>query len=425
MAQQVIGLGAAANDRTGDDWRSGGTKINANFTELYGLQGKNNTIYLREEADLPNQTATTWTMNPDIPYKLAADFSTNLQTIPAAGASLRGDNLSSFTMSFTGTGPMFIGVDVDFFINNVAIDPGITNTAFEFSDTVGGVRRFIATNVNVINCAVWGKFTDMLLSQVFNCGADNAAKGIQFFGTSGFIWSITQLAITSTSNTFVGVDMGTATAQVIELENLALTAPSGAIGIAGLANSGNVPSGRLGAIISCEFFGGMTDLDNLDPNTDTRWNYRDNSPTADTQPDALTSFSGNATETVIASSSTDASNAVLVAGIWAEQQASQFSTTAAGRITYLAGRPLKGPVDVSLGLIASGGASITVKTYLFFNGVAITASGIDVAISGTVSRTFTLPWQLTFEENDYIEVFVENQTNTTNIIVDHAFLRVL
>jgi hypothetical protein len=37
VTQQHINLGAAANDGTGDDLRTGGTKINLNFTELYGL----------------------------------------------------------------------------------------------------------------------------------------------------------------------------------------------------------------------------------------------------------------------------------------------------------------------------------------------------------------------------------------------------
>lgn len=37
MAQQNIGVGANANDGTGDPLRTGGQKINANFTELYGL----------------------------------------------------------------------------------------------------------------------------------------------------------------------------------------------------------------------------------------------------------------------------------------------------------------------------------------------------------------------------------------------------
>lgn len=35
MAQQTINVGSAANDGTGDTLRTAGTKINANFTELY------------------------------------------------------------------------------------------------------------------------------------------------------------------------------------------------------------------------------------------------------------------------------------------------------------------------------------------------------------------------------------------------------
>lgn len=35
MAKQTISLGTSANDGTGDNLRSAGTKINANFTELY------------------------------------------------------------------------------------------------------------------------------------------------------------------------------------------------------------------------------------------------------------------------------------------------------------------------------------------------------------------------------------------------------
>ena len=159
MAQQLIEVGTVANDGTGDTWRDAFVKVNANETELYDALGSNNTVYIRSEADLPNQTATTWTMDADIPYKIAADFSTSLQTIPTAGASLRGDNLSAYTMSFTGTGAMFKGTDADFYIANITIDPGITNTAFEFDDSVGGVRLFISENVQVDNCAVWGKFS--------------------------------------------------------------------------------------------------------------------------------------------------------------------------------------------------------------------------------------------------------------------------
>ena len=425
MAQQNIIIGTQ-DAKTGDTLFSAFTKTESNFTELYDSLGQNNTVYIRTESELPNQTATTWTMDADIPYKIAADFSTSLQTIPAPGASLRGDNLSSFTMTYTGAGSMIKGVDVDFYINNIALDAGVGNTCFEFSDTVGGIKRFICENVKVLNCAVWGKFTDMNLAQVMNSNGENVTvAGLQFFGTSGIVWSVSQLSFVSSSAGFVGVDMGTATVPVIEFDDVILTAPVGAFGFSGLINSGNVPVGRRGRIAGCEFLGGMTDLQNLVVNDDVRWFFNDNSPTADTFPDSLSSFRGNVTETVIAASSTDGSNAVLVAGTWVDRGSSLFSVTAAGRTTSLSERPLKAPVTVSAGLISSGGGAIGVTVYLGKGGVVDIASGVDITISGSIAETVTIPWQITYAENEYTEVFVENNTNTTNIIVDNAKNRVL
>jgi len=39
MAKQSIGLGTTANDHSGDSLRVAGTKINANFTEIYTAIG--------------------------------------------------------------------------------------------------------------------------------------------------------------------------------------------------------------------------------------------------------------------------------------------------------------------------------------------------------------------------------------------------
>ena len=423
MAQQLIAIGIA-DAKAGDTLFTGATKINDNFTEVYDSLGQNNTVYLRSEADLPNQTATTWTMDANIPYKIAASFSTSLQCIPNAGSSLRGDNLTAYTISFTGTGAMFRGTDVDFYINNLSIDPGIANTAFEFDDTVGGVRLFIVENLQVDNCAVWGKFTDMRLAQVINCDVRNAAQGLQFFGTAGITWSVSRFSLASTSAAFKAVDLGTATAALAEFSNMFVTAPAGAFGVSGLANNGNIPVGRLGTIHACEFLGGMTDLENITID-DVRWDFQNNNPTQDTQPDALSSFHSNATETIITASSSDGSNAVVIAGTWVFVQASHFTATAGGRFTYIGERILKGPVDVSVGLISSGGGSITVEVYIAVNGVPIIDSGIDVSISGSTAANLSIPWQLTFQPGDYIEVVVENQSNTTNIIADHAVLRIL
>ena len=44
MAQQIIDIGAAANDGTGDTLRDGADKINDNTNELYSLLGDGSSL---------------------------------------------------------------------------------------------------------------------------------------------------------------------------------------------------------------------------------------------------------------------------------------------------------------------------------------------------------------------------------------------
>lgn len=48
MTKQAIGLGTTANDHSGDSLRVAGTKINANFTELYTALGNGTTISISD-----------------------------------------------------------------------------------------------------------------------------------------------------------------------------------------------------------------------------------------------------------------------------------------------------------------------------------------------------------------------------------------
>ena len=45
-------------------------------------------------------------------------------------------------------------------------------------------------------------------------------------------------------------------------------------------------------------------------------------------------------------------------------------------------------------------------------------------VSGSNPAALSIPWQLTLSEDDYLEVYIENNTGTTNLIVEYATLRV-
>ena len=235
------------------------------------------------------------------------------------------------------------------------------------------------------------------------------------------IVSFRQLAIDSTSATFIALDYNSSIVTVTSLIDFIVTMPSGAFGISGLASNGNVPSGSIARVTSCQFLGGGTDLENITPD-DFRWSFIANSPTRDSQADALLSFKANATATVISASSTDGSNAVLVAGTWTCQRQSHFSCTTAGRVTYDGERNLITPIDVVATLDASADDDLAI--YISLNGSAISATGLVQFVKSTQEETLSTLWQLELSTTNFIEIFVENQTGTSNITVQDIIFRV-
>ena len=398
----------------------GGGSLRTELSQL--TQSLNNAVYLRSEFDLPNQTETTWEMDEFTPYILAANFKTNLQMIPANGSTLSGTGLLGFSLTYTGDLSMIKSVNVFFFyIFEIWMISNSSEPAFDISGVADTNGTFFMTDTRIDAFNSIGiRCTDEVAVQI-NCCVIVAIDGIDFIGQTQTIL-IDTLSIVLLSGTSLGIDLGVVDVTgLINLSKITMRGPVGAVGISGLINSGNIPVGTLGNISQCKFLGGMTDFTNLNPDNDTRWSYVGNSPTADTMPDALISFRGNITETVI----TDVDTPVLVTGVWTQQQASLFSTTAAGRVTWLAERNIKAPVTLSAGLISASGGSITVTVYVYVSGIQDTASGVPITISGSSAQTISIPWQLTLSELQFVEMYVENNSNTTNIIVESATLRVL
>lgn len=415
-----IDLGVVADNRLGDDFRAGGVKINTMFSEIFvALAAASALVPISQESDFDVQDATTITLESNKRYFITADFSTAKRFIWKSGSSWTSSSIDGPTVTFTGSGTMFTGTNESFFMDNASIDPGIGNEAFALTDNLTHTSKLLILTVQVENCLRWGTFEGAQIIEVTNSNSPNAVDGCVFVGTDGILFSFAKFALTSTSATFKGIDLGSATATIIEFQNLFFVAPAGAFGISGLANNGNVPAGRLAMVSGSEFLGGITDLENISPN-DTRWNFQNNTPTRDTFADALLSVRNNVTETVISTQDVP----VIVNATWSQDRSSLFTITAGGRATYDAEKDLIAPIDIAAGVISSGGGGIDVTLYVAINGTIVTQSGIKVAISGSDAQTISIPWQEVLEEDDFVELFIENNTNTTNIIVEHATCRV-
>lgn len=380
-----------------------------------------NTIVVNNLADFPIQDATTITLSDNTCYVLGSLISTSKRFIVGSGVTLTSFTNFAQTLEYTGSGVMFTNSGGNFAIFDIRYSCP-NGTVFSYT----GAGILLLERTACLSCVNVGAITSSgttSLNWINNSFPVITGQGLQFFGTF-FVMSFTKIFMSGTSASFIGVDLGSSSFYNIEVANIELFGISGSIGIKGLANSGNIQVGSVATVDHANFAGNlMTPLSGITP-SDIRWHFEGNAKVEDTMDDAIIYFSGNTTNTVIVASSTNGSNAVKVAGTWQIGRTSKFAATSAGRITYLGEGTTTAPVDVSVHLIAVSGASIRVKVYIYKNGVIQPAASSAADISGSTSKNLTIPWQITFNQNDYIEVFVENQNNGNDILVEDAILRI-
>lgn len=377
-----------------------------------------NLMFIEEEADFPVQDATTITLETKTVYITTDPISTAKRFIVQDGAVLTALNLFGHVLTYTGTGTMFTGTDANFTLRDIEVDCPNAQ-AFDFTDTVGGVKLFIASDVTVRSCTKTAIFNNLLTWEFNNSAVFSTADGVTVTGANNLIASCQRFAQFSGSAGFTGIDFGSAVIANIELDNLVFVAPAGAFGLSGLVASGNIPVGSLAMVSNSSFVGGQTALQNI-TNTDIRWSFTSNTPIPDTISDALISLNGNVTPTVISSSSTP----VKVEGTWVIERESLFTCDTTGRATYNGERDVVVPVDIALFVSPVSGTNKLIKAYVSLNGTIIANSGREVLANSGDPIALPVLWQLSLSETDYLEVFVENNTDSVNVLVSDGIHRV-
>lgn len=417
MSQEVINVGAVANDGTGDTWRDALIKSNNNFTELFGVVASIGVVFVGQESDFPVQDATTITLESQVQYIVTAPITTAKRFICENAAVLSSSSTLGPLLTYTGTGSMFTITDASFVIRLMQMDHPNAQ-GYNFTDTVGGQFVFLSDNVRHLTGTKYATFNDPQTVLITVGAAFAMGQGIEFTGSNILINSIDKLFIGSSSASFKAIDLGTSIAQTTEFRDITSNAPAGAFGISGLASSGNIPTGRLAMVNNCEFGGGMTALENI-TNTDIRWNFTDNTPIPDTISDAMASLASNATETVISATNTP----VKIAGTWVVERESLFTVDTTGRLTYTGERDIVLPLDATVTVNSASGTNKDITAYIAINGSIITNSGQINRVGATDPRNSSLLWQQNMSTNDYIEVFLENNSDTINLVASHAINR--
>jgi len=153
-------------------------------------------------------------------------------------------------------------------------------------------------------------------------------------------------------------------------------------------------------------------------NEDIRWNFKSNLGISDTMSDALLTLTSNALETTINTVDTP----VKANGFWVNIKSVHFVSDSTGRSTFTKETEERLPIDVSFGIKPVSGTNVLLTVYIAINGVVVTP-GVQVNSGSTRPDAGIAIWQYNFKKDDYVEVFVENNSNTTNVVLVNSIMR--
>ena len=413
MAFQPVIIGAA-NAKLGDGLFSAFTKTNANFAELYAVATLTRRVIVNTIADLPAAVGGVITLAANTLYVQADDvaFSTN-RLVFGANTVYSGLDSLVVTASYTGTLPFLTFTNVSGSTKNINfVHPN--SPLYGFTDSGTNVLR--VSDVSYAGASI-GTFGGNGSSVRFtNFSGSTTSNGMLLVGDwKAFLF---QPALSSiAAGTFI--DLGTATFDSISVTETTLDYPAGAFFMSGELSSGNMNVGGLATITKTRLTGSGTPLEQITPD-DAQFTFSLNDSIRDSRSDGLLYIQGNTVASTIASANTP----VLAAGVWTIGPTGQFTGTTGGRLTYIGVKDARLPITLSVSVAPTLSTGIAISVYIAINGTIVAGSRSRGTGSAGLPDSITIPWQHTFSTNDYVEVFVENNTNSTDILLSSGIARV-
>ena len=372
------------------------------------------TVIVNEESDLPTPIAGVITLADNTDYLFTTDISTSNRFVVGDNCVVRAADNFVVTLTYTGFGDMFTGGNKAFAVKNITIAADSANQLFNLSSTDPTQGVLIMLRVNFGATTKLGTLDNIFGVEMSGCSVNGVTNGFTFANNITFsIFSANSIAFTS--GTFLDLNGGRFDG--LSLINNGIVVTAGGTVLTGEANSANINAGGLGVVSNNRKNGG-TFLSAISAD-DSRWNFSLNDDIADTRPDALLSFITPTTTTI-----TTVSTPVIVDGTWTVERVSQFSATAGGRVAYLGEKPAILPITVRLSIEPINGSDRQISVYLAKNGVIIPNSRAQGTASTLDPASITVIWQDEVSPNDFYEVYIANETNINNLIVDSGQFRI-
>lgn len=135
------------------------------------------------------------------------------------------------------------------------------------------------------------------------------------------------------------------------------------------------------------------------------------------QPFGIVTLHGNSTATTISGTASDA----RISGTWVGGDTENFVASTGGRLTYTGAETARFNVNAAISLLrAAGSGNINVSLALAHNGSVNGLSRRIGTTNQTNKHTISLPYTIEMAQNDYLELYVSNESTTDNLTVTDA-----
>jgi hypothetical protein len=403
------------------------TTAGSKYVPLSKITGEE-VVIVSDMSDFPAPSGGIITLAANTAYVIADSMTTSDRFVLSDRSNFFGYGGGISHITYTSAGNMFTGSNTTNVFNSVKMTASnAAGIIFDVDGSGGAGQRLELQNVFVDDCQRFCENTDVSINMV-RCNITCEDSGIRYSGTLEPFCLIETSFIGASNASARCIDFGTSILSNIIIKTCTFSAnATSGVCIAGAASSANLNEGALGIVHEVDFFSTTSEtwLSGIDEQ-DIRYNFRDCNEIADSETDGLLAFTGNSTATVISTINTP----VLVAGTWTVVEVNQMTGTTAGRLTTDSERKnVHLPVDVALGVYPDGGGTKDVTAYVYVNGSKEAASATQFETTGSKPAYVSIPWQVVFNPADpsaptFVEVYIENNTDTTNLIVSTAKLRV-
>lgn len=367
--------------------------------------------FINELSDLPTPSAGVITLAANTQYVLGNDINIGTDRLVLGdNTELRGIGSLPITLTYTGSGDMITMADVTARVSHLTISCA-SGRIYNWSCTA--VKIFRCHDVSVTACDKIGVFNgvDGIIRFTAFSPATVTTDGMEFLGDfRSFLYEVSATTVEAGAVW----NIGTATFDSFIVDTVLLTLNGTSFAIDGTTGSANINTGGNGLVSRLRISGTGTPLNNVSVD-DALWEFRGNDDIADTRPDGLLSMQGNTTNTVIAS----AGVGVLTAGTFVVERTSQFDGTVSGRLTYKGGKTATLPIAATITIEPAAGTNKEVGAFVAKNGTTIANSKVTTFADAGAPGNITLLWQDALDTNDYIEVFLVNETDTTDVLASH------